>query len=300
MEIQQLKVALALVTESSMIGAAERLGVSQPAISASLNNLERELGVILFHRSRTGLRLTESGKLLLPFIKQFLQSESDIASFFKQSNPEAGTIRVAGRQGFMEYVFPDLFNILQKKYPLIKIATALSGNQDEVVEALQAGRADIGFASSPGIKSIVAEVMHHDPIRLAVASGHKLAKKRNVSKNDLSQLAFCIPEKKDRLRQPIERFLSRLGKNLKIVTETNDYTLTRNIITTSECAGFLYSHMFVNPEARKTLVNLKIADLNIYRDLTILHRRDDLSPQAETARKVFIYEGKRILTKYAS
>ena len=83
------------------------------------------------------------------------------------------------------------------------------------------------------------------------------------------------------------------------MTETNDYTLMRNIIATGACAGFIYGHMLANPEARNTLKPLQIKQLDIWRDLTLLYRRDDLLPHGITAKELFIKEGSKVLLKYA-
>ena len=299
MEIQQAKVILAIVEEGNMIGAAERLGVTQPAISAALGHFEKELRILIFNRSRTGLVLTEQGKALLPLVRKFLESEKEILSLYNLQSKTAGSLRIAGRQGFMEDVFPFLLERLKVIYPIITIESALSGSQNEVIEALQSGRADIAFASSPKIKSISVEVFYRDPIRLALSKSHPLSKKRSISKSDLAGLQFCLPTKNDRLRKPIERFLRQAVKKPNIIMETNDYTLMRNIIAGGLSSGFIYAHMLVNPEARRTLKPLKIKQLDIWRDLTLLYRRDDLQAHAITAKDFFIKESKIILSKYA-
>lgn len=299
MEVQHAKVVLAIVEESSMVGAAEALGVTQPAISAALGQFEKELGILVFHRSRKGLQLTERGKAVLPFVHDFLESEKDILSLFHIQSKTAGSLRIAGRQGFMQDVFPALLEKLKKKYPAITIESALSGSQAEVIEALQSGRADIAFAPSPKIKSIAAEVFHHDPIRLAVSKHHPLAGKRSISKKDIALLSFCLPSKNDRLRKPIEKFLRQVAAKPSIMIETNDYTVMRNIIAGGMCAGFIYGHMLVNSEARNMLKPLKLKQLDIWRDLTLLCRRDDLPPHGITAKNLFIHESRKLLSKYA-
>jgi DNA-binding transcriptional LysR family regulator len=299
MEIQQAKVVAAIVEEESMVGAALRLGVTQPAISAALTQFEKELEIMIFTRSRKGLRLTEQGKALIPFIRKFLSSEKEILSLYKIKHVHSGTLRIAGRQGFMEDVFPILFERLKKKYPDISIESAISGNQSEVVETLQSGRADIAFASSPNIKSVISEVFYQDPIRLAVSASHHLARKRIIENSDLKELQFCLPTKNDRLREPIEKFLHQAISKPNIILETNDYAFMRNLIAGGMCSGFIYGHMLANPEARAVLKALPIKELDIWRDLTLLYRRDDLLPHGVTAKDFFIKESKMILSKYA-
>ncbi|MDP4219477.1 MAG: LysR family transcriptional regulator [Bacteroidota bacterium] len=299
MEVQHAKVILAIVEEGSMVGAAEALGVTQPAISAALGQFERELGILIFHRSRKGLQLTERGKSILPAVRSFLDSEKEILGHFHVQSKTQGPLRIAGRQGFMQDVFPPLLDKLRKTYPEISIESATSGSQSEVIEALQSGRADIAFAPSPKVKSIAAEIFHHDPIRLAVSRNHPLARKRTISKQDIARLTFCLPSKSDRLRKPIEKFLQRISAKPAVALETNDYTVMRNIIAGSMYAGFIYGHMLVNPEARKMLKPLELSQLDIWRDLTLLYRRDDLAPHGITAKELFIKESKKLLSKYA-
>ena len=300
MEIQQAKVVTAIVEEGSMVGAAMRLGVTQPAISAALTHFEKELGIMIFTRSRKGLRLTEQGKALIPIIRKFLSSEKEILSLYKIQYSQFGRLRIAGRQGFMQDVFPFLFERMKKKFPGISIEAAISGNQSEVVEALQSGRADIAFASSPKIKSVIAEVFYQDPVRLAVSASHHLSRKRIIENSDLEELQFCLPTKNDRLREPIEKFLHHAVSKPNIILETNDYTFMRNLIAGGICSGFIYGHMLANPEARKMLKALPIKDLDIWRDLTLLYRRDDLLPHGITAIDFFIKESKLILSKYTN
>jgi DNA-binding transcriptional LysR family regulator len=295
MEILHARVFSALVFEGSMTGAGIRLGVSQPAISSALGVLEKELGIILFNRTRRGLTLTPKGELLLPKMRALLETAEEIESFGGGTSAEEGTLRVAGRQGFMQYVFPALLKQLDRSYPGIRVEQAISGDQDEVISALRTGRADIAFAASPKIKSISAEIFFQDPVMLAVSRTHPLAKKRIVSLKDISSLPLCLPASGDRLRSPINAFLRKLPRTPKVVIETNDYTLMKNLIANEGCAGFIYAHTLPVNKNDSEILPLRIREFDIKRELTILHRRDDAPPHVGTARKVFIAEAKRTL-----
>jgi LysR family transcriptional regulator, low CO2-responsive transcriptional regulator len=292
MEIQQARIVQALAVEGTMIGAAERLGITQPAVSAALGTVESVLAVKLFLRSPRGLTLTEHGVALLPKVRQLLELNSSISQYGKEISSEEGSIRIAGRQGFMQYIFPLLLDRLRKTYPRIRVDYALSGEQGEVLDALRTGVADFAFAASPKVKSISSEVFFHDPVWLAVSPNHPLAQKKRVVLSDLEELPICLPAKHDRLRGAIERFLRKAGAH-NILLETNDYTLMKNIILTGEGAGFIYGHMLTQDAGELRPLHLK--EFELTRDLTVLHRRDDLAPHAETARNFILNEAVRIL-----
>src|SRR5436853_334853 len=112
MEIQQARIVAALVKAGSMMGAAEELGITQPAISTALGKLEKQLGVVIFHRSRKGLQLTHQGKLLLPGIGRLLDAENEILQKFTVQSESSGSLHVSGRQSFMEDIFPILLAAL--------------------------------------------------------------------------------------------------------------------------------------------------------------------------------------------
>ena len=289
-----MRVFRALTEEGSMTGAAKRLNITQPAISATLAQLERELGFVVFHRSRKGLTLTTRGVSLLDKVRSLLAMAQEIQDFGKSARDDEGVLRVAGRQGFMQYVFPKLVSALHEHAPRIRIEQCLSGNASDVVEALKLGHADLAFAAAPGIKSIASEVLVKDPVWLAVSANHPLANRRRVSIAQLKGITLCLPMPGDRLRKPIERFLKRLPAPPSILLETNDYTLMKHLIELGECAGFIYAHMLLG-EPQGSVVPLVLDDLDLTRDLTILHRRDDIEPHVMLARELFVIESRRLL-----
>ena len=78
MELRQLEYLVAVVQEANFTRAAERIHVAQPAVSAQIQRLERELGQPLLDRSRRAVRLTSAGEAVLPYAKAALAAVNDI------------------------------------------------------------------------------------------------------------------------------------------------------------------------------------------------------------------------------
>jgi DNA-binding transcriptional LysR family regulator len=294
MELQQLRVFVAIAEEGTMSAAAERLGITQPAISFSIKALEQEIGQPLFTRSRRGLRISDRGTELLATARTMLQLAATITAD-REAPAGRKQIRIVGRQGFMQYVFPLLVSRLTHEMPDLHIEQALSANHDEVIESIRAGKADLAFGANPKIKSITATIFHHDPVLLAVSRSHKITKKR-VSLAEIARLPLCLPTRQDRLRAPIDRFLRKLPQQPRILLETNDYTLMRNLIAEGLCAGFVYGHMLLLEPRTPTIVPLHLEELDLRRDLTVLFRNDFLPPHVEQAKNILIDEARRVLT----
>jgi DNA-binding transcriptional LysR family regulator len=181
--------------------------------------------------------------------------------------------------------------------PEIHIERAYAEDQERSVQYLRSGLVDLAFAASPKIKSIHSDVFYRDPVLLAVSHTHPLAKKKHIIPSDLKHIPLCLPIRADRLRSPMNEFLKMIGTKINIILETNDYTLMRNLIEKDHCAGFVYLHNMITEDRESGIVPLRIPELSIIRDLTILYRRDDIAPHVERTKDVLIEEAKIILDK---
>lgn len=291
-----MRAFVAIAELGRMSEAARKLHVTQPAISLAVAQLERELRAPLFHRSPSGMRLTEKGEELLPKARLLLTTVQEIGAMGREAPDDRGDLKISGRPGFLEYVFPLLQRRLHEELPNVRIASIHSGTAAEVVEDVRLGRADIGFAAAPAIKSIVAEVIFRDPVWLAVAATHPIARKRKVQLADLKGLPFCIPVAEDRLRPSINALLRKVGVPGSAITETNDYTVMKNLIAEGEHAGFVYAHMLLTEHSGR-LHPVQLSEFEVVRDLTVLHRRDDIAPHAAHARAIVLQHAKTILER---
>lgn len=293
MDIQQIRVFVALTEEGTMAGAARRLSVTQPAISFALGSLERELGSSLFLRSRTGLALSAKGSELLASAREMLRLAEEIKLKGKETAIDRGNVSIAGRQGFMQHIFPGALRASLITLPTISVRHVLTGEQEEVIDALREGRVDLAFAAAPNIKSVASEVFYEDPVRLAIPLDHTLARKRHLKPGDIAQLDFVLPSRADRLRKPIDRFLKALPKQPRILMETNDFTVMKRLVEQGLCASFVYGHTLVGDNAKVKIV--KVENLKLFRELTVLYRRDDIQPHVLNFKNQFIAAAKSVL-----
>lgn len=98
-EIRDLRAVLALVTEKSFVGAAAKLGLTQPAISARVSKLEKSFGFPFFHRRPDGISLTLEGKSILPLVSNIDNEFSKIermAAYWQRANDAAIRIQIDG------------------------------------------------------------------------------------------------------------------------------------------------------------------------------------------------------------
>ena len=132
------------VRQGSVTAAAKRLEVSQPTITARIQQLEKQYGVELFHRRGSRFDLTDAGAALMPLIDRMQQTESDI-DFTLRNERElaAGNLRVGATGPY--YILPAIA-AFHRQYPAVKICVEI-GNSQQILDALLDFRVDLAVSS---------------------------------------------------------------------------------------------------------------------------------------------------------
>lgn len=124
---------------------AVELGLSQPAISKSIKELERELSVTLFHREKGRMQLTETGEYLLGEITPLLQKEREVLfELDKRRDTFSGTLHIGASTTLAQYILPELLSDFIRRNPDIHIHLS-SGNTDQIEHEVLAGNLHLAF-----------------------------------------------------------------------------------------------------------------------------------------------------------
>ncbi|MDE7260836.1 MAG: LysR family transcriptional regulator [Oscillospiraceae bacterium] len=147
METRKWEAMLAAVELGSFTRAAARLGLTQSGLTHMMNALEKEAGLPLLVRDRSGVRLTAAGERLLPAIRDLLQAsgrlESQIAA---QAGRQNGSIRVAAYSSVCMHWLPTIVQQFRWAHPDVSVDIRM-GSVEEIYRWLQEGSVDVSFAS---------------------------------------------------------------------------------------------------------------------------------------------------------
>lgn len=189
MELRQLEYFVAVVEEANFTRAAQRVHVAQPAVSAQIGRLERELGQRLLDRSRREVRPTAAGVAVLPYAKAALAAVGDVRLAVDElSRLVRGTVAI-GTVTAHPVDVPGLLADFHAEYPNVEI-TLSTANSDELIEAVRGGDLDlaivsVGPAEQPAGLDI--EVVTDEPVDAAVGLADELAGAATVSLAQLTQ-----------------------------------------------------------------------------------------------------------------
>lgn len=148
-ELGALELLLAVARHGSLGRAAAELGISQPAASARIQGVERQLGVPLLERSPRGSRPTPAGQLVIGWARQVVEAAEALdAGISALREDRDARLRVVASLTVAEYLMPGWLLALAAARPQT-VVTLRTANSAAVAERLLAGEADLGFVEGP-------------------------------------------------------------------------------------------------------------------------------------------------------
>jgi DNA-binding transcriptional LysR family regulator len=193
MELRHLRYFVGVGEEQHFGRAAARLNVAQPALSRQIQDLEREMGFLLFDRLPRGVRLSAAGKLFLSDARRILQDVNEAQRRAERiALGKAGTLRIGIAMALSWHgMVVESFREFRRRQPDAELVLhhLLSIHQ---VEAVLSGRLDAGFAAAvtPWHKDLEHWEFAQDRILLVVPKGHPLAKREKIRLRDLRDMPF--------------------------------------------------------------------------------------------------------------
>ncbi|MEM8705120.1 MAG: LysR family transcriptional regulator [Actinomycetota bacterium] len=194
MELRQLESFLAVADELHFGRAAERVHLSQPALSQQIKRLERELGVELFARTQRSVALTAAGAALLEPAARILADTGDLASIARRAaDGSTGTLGLGYVGSALFSVVPPLMQALADEAPGIEI-TMVERKTEEQLDAMRRGELDVGVIKQPQTAPAGFDVVpvFTETIGVALPDGHRHAGKDTIDLVELADDPFVI------------------------------------------------------------------------------------------------------------
>ncbi|GAA0414456.1 LysR family transcriptional regulator [Virgibacillus salarius] len=195
MSLVRFEIITKVMEVGSFTKAAERLNMTQSAVSHAIASLESEWGVTLLIRDRRkGIALTEVGQKILPHMREVLNNMEKInQEVALATNLEIGTIHIGTFSSASSCLLPKILAKFQKKHPKIEFRF-YEGTYEEITEWLNSGIIDIGFVVEDRSTSDFDLVpLIKDEMVIAFHPEHKFFNKQTVNMQDLQDEPFIMP-----------------------------------------------------------------------------------------------------------
>lgn len=170
--------------------AADALSYTQSGVSHAIAAMEREAGCTLFHRSKSGVTLTESGKALLPLVQDLVNKQHSLDQAMDAlSNRVAGTLRVGSFTSFTATWMALLIQDFTRQFPEVKIELT-NGPYRDIENGITDGRLDCGFLTSIENDPLDFTPLLDDPMLAIMAPDHALARQKSLPLRDLKKYSL--------------------------------------------------------------------------------------------------------------
>src|SRR3954454_6326243 len=216
MDTRQLRAFCAVVELKSFSQAAERLGVTQPAVSLQVRSLENRLDRKLLARSARRVEPTEAGLALYRGAQRMLQLEEQLVEELDPGGARelGGTLAVGASTGPGSTVVPVLLCQFQREHPGVAVSLSISDTQ-RVVERVAERELELGVVGAARRhRGVAFEPFFRDEVVLAVPRGHRFAG-RAVTLDELRAQPLIVMQEGAGVRQVIEDELRAAGTRLR-------------------------------------------------------------------------------------
>jgi DNA-binding transcriptional LysR family regulator len=221
--LTQLRTFLEVAEGESVHQAAARLFVTPPAVSAALASLQREVGSALVSREGRGVRLTEAGRVFVPYARRVLGLLDEAAAAAAgQERPEAGRVRVAAVTTAGEHLLPRYLASFRARYPEAEVRLEV-GNRARVWDVLDNHEVDVAIGGQPGAEGrfVTLATRPNTLVVVAAPTGGKeraLPLSRNVTVADLAERVWLLREPGSGTRATTEELFEELGISPRTLT----------------------------------------------------------------------------------
>lgn len=244
MEIRQLRAFVAISESGTFTAGAQRVHITQAAISMQIRQLENELGAKLFVRAPRRVILTEAGEHLLQRARLILR-EHDAAQheIAELAGAKKGRLRIGSSSANVATeTLPALLRELHKQHSQAEV-TVGSGTSEALVQQILAGELDLAFVSMPvEAHGIQTERLAHDQLIAIASPRHRLAKQRTVSADTLAGEKLILGERGGNTRRLIDQFFSQAGVTLNVSMELSRQAAIRRMVEADMGVGIVPFH----------------------------------------------------------
>lgn len=270
----------AVVAEHGNLGrAAEALGLSQPALSLSLRRLEKAMQTKLVKRTPKGVELTATGVALLSRVQRLRLAREDVfRELADLSQGRAGLLNIGAHPGVVSYpLAPACAELLKDVTDLEVAVTAMTSR---LVPALRSGELDLIIHDTIAPHAdLVQEYLFDDPFVTFVAADHRLAKRKQVTIQDLAQERWArsgISENWDRF---VQASLAAGNPPPRAGSRTDSQPLRDYLVATAGLLGYTTQRDFKEIATRYRVAQIKVKELERVRRVHVSYRKDGyLSP----------------------
>jgi DNA-binding transcriptional LysR family regulator len=268
MDIPNLQAFVAVAENASFSAAAERLFLTQPAVSKRITALEQALGSPLFDRIGRQVSLTEAGRALLPRARHILEAVEDSRRALSNLSERVdGPLSFGTSHHVGLHHLPSLLRAFTGRYPAVELDIRFL-DSEEACQAVLHGELELAVVTlpEPAPANLTTRVLWDDPLAVVVGRDHPLAVRKRVSLDLLAQSPAVLPGQSTFTRSLMEKAFAARGLHPTVRLSTN-YLETIKMLVSVGLGWSVLPHTLIDDDT----VVLRVPELALVRHLGVVH-----------------------------
>jgi DNA-binding transcriptional LysR family regulator len=257
---------------------AKQLHLSQPTVSHQIKLLEKEMGVTLFVRTNTGLKLTEAGRFLLPLARRLQRDNINLKAMMSSIKEDVvGELRITCSTTAGKYILPQMAARFSYQYPGVKIKI-LACTPEDVTLRLLDGDAHLGVLSREILDdSLEFQEFFTDTITLIVPSDHHWSSRKSIEPEEITEEPLIIREETSGTRRVV---LSELAKfdislsDLNIFMELGNAEAIVRTVSAGYGIAFVSNLASTFPLERGRILDIPVNGMELKRTIYMVRKAD--------------------------
>lgn len=259
----------------SFTEAAERLFITQPAVTAQIRAFEEACNLKLFKKKGRHVYLTDEGKALFHYARKVFEFEQEIeVAIDKMHELKRGVLRVGTTKTYARYFMPYLVSAYLKHYPDIKVFLN-EGSSAEMTRSLLDLSIEIAvIAKAEENRAVIFRPFSQEELLPILSPAHRLADRGSVHFTELAGEPIIMKDAGSGTRLRVADLFARYGRVPNILMETNNVEFIKDLVGRGEGFSFLVKAAVMQDVKEKRLVTPEIRGEHLYLDVSIAYLKD--------------------------
>jgi len=278
MKINTIKIFINLVDLGSFSKTADRLGITQPAVSMQIKSLEERFGAELLYKEKGEVKLTPAGNAIYTEGKKILKNWDNLQNKVEVNRErKVKNLEIAASTIPSQYLLPDILAEISEEMPGLKTKVEI-GDSTAMIDKLEKREADIIIVGyKPENRKFKVMQAAEDSLKLITPLEHMLTEKEEVFLDDLRDEKFLLREEGSGTRKTLLDGLNKVGLNFNDLNIISELGCTEAVISSVQAgAGISFISKLASEKNSECgrVAQVEVRDLDINRYFYLAFHKD--------------------------
>jgi DNA-binding transcriptional LysR family regulator len=244
--------------------AAQKLSITQPAVSAQIHNLEEDLGVKLFNRIGKVISLSEAGEVLRSYSRRIFRLLDEAESVMDELRQvRRGTLKIGTTTTYAGHIMPPLLSQFKAEFPMVKVVLH-EGSSRDIAKRVAKLELEVAVVAYSGhLKNVQFNLLRQEELVLVLPPRHPLASRKSIAVKSLAKEKFILREKGSATQLIMRTLFRRHRINPPVVFETSNVDFIKEQVANGMGLSFLTRSAVAGDLASGRMATIRLKEENL-------------------------------------